>query len=157
MCDVSFSPAFKWFIAIFVSITVAWKVTVEAQGDGQLEEEGVIAFLTREGFQAVATEDTDSRRILALNSSCRMRVITVSSDGSDRDMVRSLAAADESLIFVYQGKVYQEQPTLLTVPAELWTRLLRRIGLTNRHASVFALLAQRQCEVERLPWDQLHL
>jgi hypothetical protein len=101
------------------------------------------------------TEDSYYRRILAVNGSCRMRMIILSSDGSDRHVIRSLVTGDESLIFVYQGKVYQEQPTLLTVSAELWTRLVRKIGLTNRHDSVFAVLAQRQCDVERLPWDQL--
>jgi hypothetical protein len=152
--DVSFSPTLRWFIAIFVSLTLAWKLTVGAETDGYLKE-GVIAFLTREGFHAVEIEDANSRRILAVNSLCRMRMTTVSSDGSDRDMMRSLVTADESLIFVYRGKVYQEQPTLLTVSVELWTRLLRKIGLTNRHDPVFAVLAQRQCDIERLPWDQL--
>src|SRR5262249_41621989 len=109
----------------------------------------------REGFHAVAAEDTNSRGILAVNNFCRMRVIITSNDGSDRDMMRSLVTVDEGLIFVYQGQVYQEQPILLTASDGLWRRELRKIGLTARHASVLAVLAQRGCDVERLPWNQL--
>jgi hypothetical protein len=151
---VSVSPALKWFIATFFSLSLAWKLSIGAQSDGHPEER-VIAFLTRQGFDAVVIQDTDYRGILAVNNSCRMRMIIVSGDGSDRDRMRSLVTTDESLVFVYQGKVYQEQPTLLTVSAELCTRQLRKIGVTNRHDAVFAVLAQRQCDVERLPWDQL--
>jgi hypothetical protein len=84
-----------------------------------------------------------------------MRMFIASNDGADRDMMRSLAAADESLIFVHQGKVYQEQPTLLTVSAELWARALRPLGLTDHQVPVLAVVAQNQCPVERLPWDEL--
>ena len=151
---MSFSPALKWFIVIFLSLTLTWKVIVGVPSDGHLEDD-IIAFLTREGFDAVAAQDTNSRRILAVSSSCRMRVIITSNDGSDRDMLRSLISADESLIFVYQGKVYQEQPILLTVSAGLWTRALRMIGLRDHHDSVLAVLARHKCDVGRMPWDQL--
>ncbi len=117
-------------------------------------EEDVIAFLTRQGFHTVVAEDTN-RSILAVNNTCRMRVMIASSDGADRDMTRSLVAADESLISVHQGKVYQEQPILLTVSAEKWARALRKMGLTDRNESVLAVVAQRQCDADRIPWDQL--
>jgi hypothetical protein len=151
---VSFSPALKWLIAIFLPLTLAWKLTIMAGGNHQLEDD-VIAFLTRQGFHAVVAEDTNFRRILAVNSSCRMRMMIASDDGADSDMMRSLVGADESLIFVHQGKVYEEQPTLLTVSAELWARQLRKLGLTDRHEIVLAVVAQRQCDAERLPWDEL--
>jgi hypothetical protein len=70
-------------------------------------------------------------------------------------MMRGLAAVGESLIFVYQGKVYQEQPILLTVSAELWARALRKLGFTDRHVPVLAVVAQNRCDVERLPWAEL--
>jgi len=70
---------------------------------------------------------------VAVNNTCRMHVIMASNDGADRDMIRSLVGVDESLIFVHQSKVYQEQPTSLPVLAELWMRPLRKMGLTARH------------------------
>ena len=151
---MSFSPALKWLIAIFLPLTLAWKLTVNAGSNDHLEDD-VIAFLTRQGFHAVVTEDTYFRRILAVNSSCHMLVMIAFSDGAYRDMMRSLVTADESLIFVHQGKVYREQPILLTASAELWARPLRKIGFTVRHESVLAVVAQRQCDVDGLPWDQL--
>jgi hypothetical protein len=151
---VSFSPALKWLIAIFLLLTLAWKLSVKADGDEHVEDD-VIAFLTRQGFQVVVAKETNSRGIVAVNNTCRMHVIIASNDGADRDMMRSLATADESLIFVHQSKVYQEQPILLAVSAELWTRPLRKMGLTNRHEYVLAVVAQLRCDAERLPWDQL--
>ena len=150
---MSFSPALKWLIAILLPLTLAWKLTVKADRNDHLEED-VIAFLTRQGFHTVVAEDTNFRRILAVNNTCRMRVMIGSSDGSDRDMTRSLVAADESLIFVHQGKVYQEQPILLTVSAEKWARALRKMGLTDRNEFILAVVAQRQCDADRIPWDQ---
>ena len=151
---MSFSPALKWLIAILLPLTLAWKLTVKADRNDHLEED-VIAFLTRQGFHTVVAEDTNFRRILAVNNTCRMRVMIAFSDGADRDMTRSLVAADESLIFVHQGKVYQEQPILLTVSAEKWARALRKMGLTDRNESVLAVVAQRQCDADRIPWEQL--
>jgi hypothetical protein len=151
---VNFSPALKWLIAIFLPLTLAWKLTVNAGSNDHLEDD-VMSFLTRHGLHAVVAEDTNFRGILAVNSRCRMRVMIAFNDGEDRDMMRSLVTADESLIFVHQGKVYQEQPTLLTASAELWTRPLRKMGLTDRRASVLAVVAQRQCDADRLPWDEL--
>jgi hypothetical protein len=151
---VSFSPALKWLIAILLPLTLAWKLTVKADRNDRREED-VIAFLTRQGFHTVVAEDTNFRRILAVNNTCRMRVMIASSDGADRDMTRSLVAADESLIFIHQGKVYQEQPILLTVSAQMWARALRKMGVTDRHEFVLAVVAERQCQADRLPWDQL--
>jgi hypothetical protein len=48
--------------------------------------------------------------------------------------------------------VYQEKPILLT---ELWARVLREMGFTHRHAPVLAVIAQRQCDADGLPRDQL--
>jgi hypothetical protein len=149
---VRLSPALKWLIAIFLPLSLAWKLTVDSndplQGD-------VIAFLTRQGFHAVAAEGANFREILAVNSSCRMRVMIAFNDGADRDRIRSLVTADERLFFIHQGQVYQEQPILMTAWAQLWMRPLRKMGLIGRRASVLAVAGQRQCEADRLPWDQL--
>jgi hypothetical protein len=149
---VRFSRALKWLIAILLPLTLAWKLTINADSNDHPEDD-VVAFLTRQGFQAA--KDANSRGILAVNGSCSMRAMIASNDGADRDMMRSLVAADEILIFVHQGKVYQEQPILLAAWGQLWTRQLRKMGWTDRHESVVAVLAQRQCDANRLPWDQL--
>jgi len=152
--DVSFSPALKLLLAVFLPLTLFWKLAVKADNNDHLEDD-VIAFLARQGFSEVVTEGVNFRRIVAANSTCRMRIMMPSYYGADRDMIRSLAAADETVMFVHQGRVYQEQPILLTVSAELWARALRRMGWTDRRAPVLAVVAQRQCDADRLPWDEL--
>jgi hypothetical protein len=150
---VSFSPALKLLLAILLPLTLFWKLTVKSGYNDRSED--VIAFLARQGFDAVVTEDMNLRGIRAVNGTCRMRIMMPSYYGADRDMIRDLAAADDSMIFVHEGRVFQEQPILLTVSAELWARALRKMGLTDRHTPVLAVVAQRQCDADRLPWDQL--
>jgi hypothetical protein len=151
---MSFSPALKWFIAIFLPLTLAWKLTVNAVINDHLEDD-VITFLMRLGFHVVGVDHAHFHRILVVDGFCRMRVMITGNDGAGRDLVRSLVTADESLIFVHQGKVYREQPILLTASAEMWARPLRKIGFTVRREFVLAVAAQRQCDADRLPWDQL--
>jgi hypothetical protein len=151
---VSFSPALKLLLAVFLPLTLFWKLTVKA-GNGDHPEDDVTAFLARQGFHEVVTEDLNFRGIRAVSGTCHMRIIMPSYYGADRDIIRDLVTADETLMFVHQGRVYQEQPILLTVSAELWARALRKIGLAGRHMPVLAVVARRQCEADRLPWDQL--
>ncbi len=151
---MSFSPALKLLLAVFLPLTLFWKLTVKAANDDRPRDD-VIAFLARQGFQEIVTEDLNFRGIRAANGTCRMRIIMPSYYGADRDMIRNLVTADDTLIFVHRGSVYQEQPILLIVSAELWARALRKMGLAGGHMPVLAVVAQRQCEADRLPWDQL--
>ncbi len=151
---MSFSPALKLLLAVFLPLTLFWKLTVKADNSDHPEDD-VIAFLARQGFHEVVTEDLNFRGIRAVNGTCHMRIIMPSYYGAHRDIIRDLITADETLMFVHEGRVYREQPILLTVSAELWARALRKMGLAGRHMSVLAVVAQRQCEADRLPWDQL--
>jgi hypothetical protein len=150
---VSFSPALKLLLAVLLALTLVWKLTVAENHDRP--EDDVVAFLARQGFDAVVAEDMIFPGVRAVNGTCRMRIMMPSYYGADRDVTRDLVGADEDLIYVHQGRVYQEQPILLTVSAELWARALRKIGVMDRHVPVLAVMAQRQCDAERLPWDQL--
>ena len=151
---MSFSPALKLLLAVFLPLTLFWKLTVKVDNSDHPEDD-VIAFLARQGFHEVVTEDLNFRGIRAVNGTCHMRIIMPSYYGAHRDIIRDLITADETLMFVHEGRVYREQPILLTVSAELWARALRKMGLAGRHMSVLAVVAQRQCEADRLPWDQL--
>jgi hypothetical protein len=151
---VSFSPALKLLLAVFLPLTLFWKLTVKADNSDHPEDD-VVAFLARQGFHEIVTEDLHFRGIQAVNGACHMRIIMPSYYGADRDIIRDLVAADETLMFVHDGRVYREQPILLKVPAEIWRRALRKMGLAGRQMPVLAVVAQRQCEADRLPWDQL--
>ena len=149
-----FSPKIRLLIAIFLPLTLGWKLTVNAVSNDHLLAD-VVTFLTRQGFQAVAAEDTNFRQILAVSNRCRMQVRITSNDGADSDLVRSLVGADENLIFVHQGKIYHEMPVWLAASTDLWARPLRKIGFTTRREFVLAVVTQRQCDAGLLPWDQL--
>lgn len=151
---MSFSPALKLLLAVLLPLTLFWKLTVKADNTDHPEDD-VIAFLARQGFHDVVTEDLNFHGIRAVNGTCHMRIMMPSYFGADRDIIRDLVAADETLTFVHQGRVYRELPILLTVSAELWARALRKMGLAGGHMPVLAVAAQRQCEADRMPWDQL--
>jgi hypothetical protein len=151
---VSFSPALKLLLAVLLPLTLFWKLTVTAD-DNYRPEDDVTAFLARQGFHDIVTEGLSFRGIQAANGVCQMRIVMPSYTGADRDMIRNLVTADDTLIFVHRGRVYQEQPILLTVSAELWTRALRKMGFADRHTPVLAVAAGRRCDVGRLPWEEL--
>jgi hypothetical protein len=151
---VSFSPALKLLLAVFLPLTLFWKLTVKANNSDHPEDD-VIAFLARQGFQEVVTEDLNFRGIRAVNGTCHIRIIMPSHYGADRDIIRDLITADETLTFVHEGRVYREQPILLTLSAELWARALHKVGLPGRHVPVLAVIAHRQCDADRLPWEEL--
>lgn len=133
-------------------MTLAWKLAVKTDSNDPLEDD-IIAFLMRQGFKA--GRDTGSRGVVAVNGACHVHVMIVSNDGADRDMIRSLVTAEESLTFVHHGQVHQEQPALLPPSAELWTQALRKIRLTDHREFVLAVVGTRQCDANRLPWGQL--
>jgi hypothetical protein len=151
---VSFSPALKLLLAVLLPLTLFWKLSVKADNGGRPEDD-IIAFLERQGFREIVTEDLNFRGIRAVNGACRMRVEMPSYYGAHRDMIRNLVTADDILFFVHRGSVYQEQPILLTVSAELWGRALRKVGFADRHTPVLAVVAQRRCDADRLPWEEL--
>jgi hypothetical protein len=151
---VSFSPTLKLLLAVFLPLTLFWKLTVKANNDDRPEDE-VIALLARQGFHEIVTEGLNFRGIQAANGACHMRVVIPSYYGADRDMIRNLVTVDDTLIFVHRGRVYQEQPILLTVSTELWAHALRKMGLADHHTPALAVVAQRQCDADRLPWEEL--
>jgi hypothetical protein len=151
---VSFSPALKLLLAVFLPLTLFWKLTVKADNADRPEQD-VVSFLARQGFHEIVIEGLNFREIQAVNGTCHIRIMMPSYYGADRDVIRNLVSADHTLIFVHRGSVYQEQPILLTVSAELWTRALRKMGLADRRTPVLAVIAQRQCDAERLPWEEL--
>jgi hypothetical protein len=151
---VSFSPKLKLLLAVFLPLTLFWKLTVRADSDDRPIDD-VIAFLARQGFHEIVTEGLNFRGIQAVNGACHLRVVMPSYYGADRDMIRNLVTADDTLIFVHRGSVYQEQPILLTVSAELGAHALRKMGFADRHTPVLAVVARRRCDADRLPWEEL--
>ena len=82
--------------------------------------------------------------IRATAGACRMLVIEASYDGSDRDRIRRYASAEDTVFVVFGGRIYAEQPTLLTVSDYLWSRFQRQLGLRAEATPVLFRHSERR-------------
>jgi hypothetical protein len=167
---VNCSPALKWFIVLLLPLTLAWKATVGPDDANDLELE-VVTFLRNQRFDVTSTSEArkgspertayDAQGmnympiIHATSGSCRMLVAKIFWDGSSKYLVGDLAAVNDRVFIVFRGRVYAQQPILLTVFYYLWSRFLRELKLVRHITPVLAVVATPSCTAEQLPWDAL--
>jgi hypothetical protein len=153
---VKFSPALKWLVLLLLPLSLGWKLAAHPDYTDGLTGK-VATFLTRYGFNVVVhkIEMPGLPYILATRGGCQMLVAKPSYRGSDSDMLRSGAPATARVFVVFGGKVYTEQPTWLTVPDYLWSKLLGELGFKPHPTSLIAVIAGKTCDAERLPWSEL--
>jgi hypothetical protein len=72
-------------------------------------------------------------------------------------LIRRYAEADDRVFVVFQGHVYADQPTFLTVFDSLWSRFRRELGSNVQASPVLAIVARPSCEAEQLPWNRLEV
>jgi hypothetical protein len=70
-------------------------------------------------------------------------------------LIRNLSASADGTFVVFGGQIYPEQPMWRTVPDFLWSRLLSGLGFNVHATPVITVMAGRNCEAERLPWNEL--
>src|SRR5262249_49555950 len=73
----------------------------------------------------------------------------------DSDAIRRRATAADRVFVVFRGRTYEDQPTWLTVPYFLWSRLQRELGLPPETALWLSVMATAGGGAERLPWRKL--
>jgi hypothetical protein len=153
---VKFSPALKWFVILLLPLSLGWKLAAHQDYTDDLTGK-VTTFLTRYDFNVVVHEIKmpGMPYILATRGGCRMLVAKPSYRGSDIDMIRTSALPTDRVFVVFGGKVYTDQPTWLTVPDYLWSKLLRELGFKPNPTSLIAVTAGKSCDAERLPWSEL--
>ena len=153
---MSCSNLFKFFLASVFLLSVAWKIAIPSINSNDLKDD-LVDFLERNYFDIVVTEKRVNfvSMIEAKTASCRLRIIGLAVDGSDWDMVQHLAAGADRLFVVFRGRVYTQQPALLTLVNTLWSMCLRKFGLIKHIAPVIAVAANSSCDAERLPWGEL--
>jgi hypothetical protein len=153
---VKFSPALKWLVLLLLPLSLGWKLAVHPDYTDEFTGK-VATFLTRHDFKVVVgkTEMPGAPYIFAFRIDCRMLVAKPSYRGSDDDMIRHRAAATDRVFVVFGGKVYTKQPTWLTVPDYLWAKFLGELGFKPDPTSLIAVIAQKSCDAERLPWSEL--
>ena len=152
---MSSSGLFKCFLAIVFLLSVAWKIASPSISDSN-QKDDLVDFLKRNHFD-IATEQIGNlvTIIQANTASCRLRIIKLATDGSDRDLVQHLATGSDRLFVVFRGRVYTRRPVLLVLINALWSAGLRKFGLIKHIAPVIAVAANSSCDAERLPWGEL--
>lgn len=162
MRGVKSSRAFKYFVLlVLLSLTLAWKVVARATPDEQPTDRGIqvrlAEFLVRQHFNVSILERAEEGKpaITASSGSCRILVIKSPALGWDRDLVRRYANVEDQVFVVFQGRIYSDQPTFRTALDALWSRFLRELGFRTWPSPVFAVVARKDCEADRLPWDKL--
>jgi len=154
----------KGFVATLLVLTLGWKLAVhhdnlqEAHGKEVVVQDKIARFLVREHFKvAVIPEETTTNMpmVQATAGACRILVTKSSSDGADRDRIRSYSNAADIVFVVFAGRIYAEQPTLLTVLDYLWAKFQGQLGLEAEASPVLYVIATPNCDAERLAWLEL--
>lgn len=161
---VSYSPALKWLFGVLLVLTLGskWGLSVYSPPvlPGQEEkaaEASVVNFLVRNHFAVVAAGNVtfEMDMVQATSGLCRLRVVLSASRGWHRDLIRTMTRPEERSFVVYRGKIYPEQPMILTVLDFLRYKLLTKIGIAAHATPVLTIMAEPTCEADRLPWNQL--
>ncbi len=150
------SGAFRWSIAGVLLLTIGWKIAIQPDDPNYLKDD-LIKFFERNHFNVVVTDEMVNYTpiIRATTASCHLQVARLTPDGSNRDLIRHLAAGTDRSFVVFRGTVYTQQPILWTVLDYLWSRFLRELGLVRHITPVIAVVVNSSCNAERLPWGEL--
>jgi hypothetical protein len=153
---VNSSGAFRWFIAGVLLLTIGWKIAIQPDDQIYLKED-LVNFLERNHFSVVVTDEMVNYTpiIRATTASCHLQIARLTPDGSNRDLIRHIAAGTDRSFVVFRGTVYDQQPVLWTVLYYLWSRFLRELGLIRHITPAINIAANSSCNAERLPWGEL--
>jgi hypothetical protein len=157
---VNCSSALKWMIIPGLLLTLGLKLVVRPDrstpslGDVQ---QNVARFLARHYFAVALSSQPTAGQVMirAGAGACRILVANSNPVGWDLDAFRRNATDADQVFVVFRGKTYKDQPTWLTVPVFLWSRLQRELGLQAQAAPLLAIIATPTCDAEHLPWEEL--
>ena len=137
-------------------VALGWKIAIQPDDPNYLKED-LIKFLERNHFSVVVTDEMVNYTpiIRATTASCHLQIGRLTPDGSNRNLIRHIAAGTDRSFVVFRGTVYAQQPVLLTVLNYLWSRFLRKLGLIRHIAPVITVAVNSSCNAERLPWGEL--
>ena len=80
-------------------LTIGWKIAIQPDDQTYLKED-LIKFFERNHFNVVVTDEmmNDTPIVRATTGSCRLLVARLTPDGSNRDLIRHLAAGGHERI-----------------------------------------------------------
>jgi len=153
---VNYSGAFRCSIAAVLLLTVGWKIAKQPETQDDLKND-LVKFFERNHFNVVVSDELVNYTpvIRATKASCDLQIATLIPDGSNRDLIRHLAAGTDRSFVVFRGKVYAQQPVFWTVLDYFWSRFLCELGLVEHITPVISVAVNSSCNGEGLPWDEL--
>ena len=149
---MSCSSALKWCFVLILLLSVAWKIAIIGNQDDL--NGSVTEFFERNRFSTVVTDRifNGTPIIEANKASCHLKVATLTQDGSDQELLRSLTVGStDRVLIIFKGRVYRQQPVLWTVLDYHWSKLLRELGFKRYIIPTFAVVANSHCDAERIP------
>jgi hypothetical protein len=157
---VNCSTALRWFLILALPLTLGLKLTVrpDLRAPGEKDVQQTVAeFLARQRFTVALPDRTGEGQYMVSASAGPCRILVANSDpiAWDSDAIRRNATAGDRVFVVFRGRTYEDQPTWLTVPYFLWSRLQRELGLRAQAAPLLSVIATDGCGAERLPWSEL--
>ena len=138
-------------------LTIAWKTAIQPDDQNNLKD-ALIKFFERHHFNVVVTDEVVNYMpiIRATTASCHLQIARLTPDGSNRDLIRHLAAGTDRSFVVFRGTVYAQQPVFWTVLNYFWSRFLRELGLIEHITPVISVAVNSSCNAaEQLPWGEL--
>jgi hypothetical protein len=157
---VNCSRVLKWFLILALPLTLGSKLIVRPDRSLPNEtdvQQKVAEFFARQHFTvALSDQPIEGKPMIRASAGpCRILVANPNPIAWDSDVIRGMATAADRVFVVFRGRTYKEQPTWLTVPHFLWSRLQRELGLRAQAAPLLAVIATTNCDAERLPWSEL--
>lgn len=161
---MSCSRALKWGVAPLLVLTLGWKWVVSSRVPASSEPEEQIAahriaeFLERNYFHVVENREVvfGMQLIEATAGACRLRVAVSASRGWHRDVIKKYTKSTDHTFVDFGGMIYAEQPMWRTIPDFLWWQVMRKLGFESHPTPVITVMADPNCDAERLPWSQLN-
>jgi len=158
---VNCSPVLKWsLLGLALTFTLGSKLVVrpDLRAPGEKDVQQTVAeFLGRQHFTVALPDRTGEGQYMIRASAGPCRILIANSDpiAWDSDAIRRSATAADRVFVVFRGRTYEDQPTWLTVPYFLWSRLQRELGLPAQTAPSLSVIATAGCGAEQLPWSEL--
>jgi hypothetical protein len=157
---VNCSTALKWFLILALPLTLGLKLIVRSDRSVASEtdvQQKVAEFFRRQHFAVALSDRMGEGQYMLRASAGPCRILVAKSDPMawDSAAIRRNATDGDRVFVVFRGRTYENQPTWLTVPYFLWSRLERELGMRTQAAPLLSVIATAGCGAERLPWGEL--
>jgi hypothetical protein len=157
---VKCSTALKWFLIVALPLTLGLKLVVRPDQSVASEidvQQKVAEFFRRQHFTVALSDRTGDGQYMLRADAGPCRILVAKSDpiAWDSAAIRRNATDGDRFFVVFRGRTYDDQPTWLTVPYFLWSRLERELGMRAQAAPLLSVMATAGCGAERLPWGEL--